>query len=130
VTAPARTPGGDNPHLEYQLYLFDTATVRVRIYFSPILAFNRQPIHYAVSFDDEIPQIIDLSTGNEASGNWDKMVSDNIRISVSTHLIRRPGIHVLKYWLVDAGPVLEKLVVDDDGVQPSYLGPPESATGN
>jgi hypothetical protein len=130
VTAAAVTPGGNSPHLEYRLYLFDTGTVKVRAYFSPILAFNRQPIHYAVSFDDETPQLIDLTTGNEAQGAWDKMVADNIRISVSNHTISRPGVHVLKYWLVDAGPVLQKIVVDDGGVQPSYLGPPESATGN
>jgi hypothetical protein len=130
VTAPAQTPGGANPHLEYQLYLFDTGTVKVRAYFSPILAFNRQSVRYAVSFDNEAPQLIDLSTGNEAPGAWDKMVADNIRISISTHFISRPGIHVLKYWLVDAGPVLQKVVVDAGGAQPSYLGPPESATSN
>jgi hypothetical protein len=130
VTAPAEIPGGNSPHLEYELYLFDTGTVKVRACFSPILDFNRQPIRYAVSIDDETPQVIDLSTGNQAPGAWDKMVADNIRISVSTHTSSRPGIHVLKYWLVDAGPVLQKIVVDDGGVQPSYLGPPESATGN
>jgi hypothetical protein len=130
VTAPAKSPGGNSPHLEYQLYLFDTGTVKVRAYFSPILPFNRQPIHYAVSVDEETPQLIDLSTGNEAPGGWDKMVADNICISVSTHTINRPGIHVLKYWLVDAGPVLQKIVVDNGGAQPSYLGPPESAPGN
>jgi hypothetical protein len=130
VTAAAEIPGSNSPHLEYQLYLFDTGTVKVHVCFSPILAFNRQPIRYAVSIDDETPQVIDLSTGNEAPGVWDKMVADNIRISVSTHTISRPGIHILKYWLVDAGPVLQKIIVDDGGVQPSYLGPPESATGN
>jgi hypothetical protein len=130
VTAAAQTPGGDNPRLEYQLYLFDTGTVKVRAYFAPILAFNRQPIRYAVSFDDEAPQLVDLSTGNEAPGTWDKMVADNIRISVSTLHISRPGIHLLKYWMVDAGPVLQKIVVDCGGVQPSYLGPPESTKAN
>jgi len=130
VTGPAQTPGGDNPHLEYQLYLFDTGTVKIHAYFSPILAFNSRPIHYAVSFDDETPELVDLSSGDEAPGAWDKMVADNIRMGVSTHRISQPGIHILKYWLVDPGPVIQKIVVDCGGVQPSYLGPPESATGN
>ena len=130
ITAPAQTPGGKSPHLEYRLYLFDTGTIRVNAYFSPIIEFNRKPIHYAISLDDETPQIIDCSTGNEARGIWDKMVGDNIRICVSQHKITRPGEHILKYWLIDPSPVLQKIVVDAGGVKPSYLGPPESPSNN
>ncbi|HEY4060589.1 MAG TPA: glycosyl hydrolase 115 family protein [Puia sp.] len=126
VTAPACTPGGNSPRLEYQLYLFDTGTVHVQAYFSPIIEFNRHSIRYGISFDDETPQIIDLSTGNEARGTWDKMVADNIRIALSTHTISRPGKHVLKFWFVDPAVVLQKIVVDLGGVKPSYLGPPAS----
>jgi Glycosyl hydrolase family 115/Gylcosyl hydrolase family 115 C-terminal domain len=126
VTAPTQTPGGNSPHLEYPVYLFDTGSVRVQAYFSPILEFNRKSIHYAISFDDETPQVIDLSKDNEAKGDWDKMVSDNIRIALSTHVISRLGEHVLKFWLVDPAVVLQKIVVDAGGLKRSYLGPPES----
>jgi hypothetical protein len=127
VTGPVQSPGGGSPHLEYRLYLFDTGKISIQAYFSPILAFNVRPIRYAVSVDNEPPQIIDLTTGNEAPRVWDKMVADNIRISLSMHRIVRSGAHLLKYWMVDPGPVLEKIVVDCGGVRPSYLGPPESA---
>jgi hypothetical protein len=130
VTTPPQTPGGNSPHLEYQLYLFDTGTVRIQAWFSPILAFNRHPIRYAISVDDEAPQIIDLSAGNESPGAWDKMVADNIRIGLSAYKISHPGAHLLKYWLVDPGPVLQKIVIDAGGVRPSYLGPPESPANN
>ena len=126
VTAPAQTPGGNSPHLEYHLYLSDTGMFSVQAYLSPIIEFNRHPIRIAVSFDDETPQIIDCSTGNEARGVWDKMVADNIRIAASKHHISAPGQHVLKYWFVDPSPVLQKIIVDAGGVKPSYLGPPES----
>ena len=126
VTAPQVTPGSNSPRLEYTLWLTDTGRVRVNAYLSPILEFNRKPIHYAIAFDDEKPQIIDCSTGNEAHGAWDKMVADNIRIVTSTHRLTRRGVHTLKFYFVDPGPVLQKLVVDAGGERPSYLGPPES----
>ena len=126
VTAPPQIPGGNSPHLEYPLYLFDTGAIRVQAYFSPLIAFNRKKIRYGISIDDEPPQVIDISTGNEAQGVWDKMVADNIRIAISAHMIHRAGSHTLKCWFVDPAVVLQKIVVDAGGALPAYLGPPES----
>jgi hypothetical protein len=33
---------------------------------------------------------------------------------------------VLKFWVLEPGVVLHKLVIDAGGLKPSYLGPPES----
>jgi hypothetical protein len=69
---------------------------------------------------------------NAQNGNreWEKSVRDNCWLSQSTHALESPGYHTLKYWMVDPGVVLEKLVVDLGGVKPSYLGPPESFRHN
>jgi hypothetical protein len=125
ITSPT-TPGDKNPRLEYGVYLSDTGLLKVQTWFSPILEFNRKAIRYGISFDDEQPQIVDCSKDNEARGAWDKMVADNICIKETSHRINRPGYHVLKFWFVDAGPVLQRLVIDAGGVKSSYLGPPES----
>jgi hypothetical protein len=36
------------------------------------------------------------------------------------------GEHVLRVYMVDAGVVLDKIVVDLGGLRRSYLGPPET----
>ena len=53
-------------------------------------------------------------------------MADNIIIDSAEFHISKTGIHILKYWMVDPGIVLQKIVVDLKGVKPSYLGPPET----
>ncbi|MCB2409717.1 glycosyl hydrolase 115 family protein [Hymenobacter lucidus] len=133
TTAPSQNPASSSAHLEYQVQLMGSGSVTVQAYLAPTLNFlGGQGLRYAVSFDDEAPQIINLHTGLVAdNGNrpWEKAVAENILVKTSKHTLAKPGAHVLKFWRVDPGVVLEKLVVDLGGVQPSYLGPPESASG-
>jgi hypothetical protein len=87
-------------------------------------------MRYAVSFDDEAPQIVDiLPLGFDArNGNreWEDSVRNSARTIRSEHTLSDAGYHTLKIWMVDPGVVLERLVVDLGGMKPSYLGPPES----
>ena len=129
--APAAKPGVNSPCLEYKMYLFGKDTVDVEGIFSPTLNFiANRGLHYAISFDNEVPQIITLvpSDYNAQNGNrdWELSVMNNARYSHSKHVISRPGYHTLKIWMIDPGVVLEKIVVDLGGVKPSYLRPPES----
>jgi hypothetical protein len=122
-------------HLEYNLYctgdLYQSSktlekvnTVKVMAYCSPTLPFNESNgLRYAISFDNEKPQVINLHADNSEKA-WGQSVSDNIRISISEHTLKQPGRHVLKIWAVDPGIVLQKLVIDFGGVKKSYLGPP------
>ncbi len=127
VTASAQTPGGGNPGLEYSFYLSDTGAVHVKAYFSPSLDFTGTgQLRYGISIDGEAPQVLNIVEGISARGVWDKWVADNIIIKTSEHHIRKPGLHILKYWLVDPGVVLQKIVLDAGGEKPSYLGPAES----
>jgi hypothetical protein len=87
-------------------------------------------LRYAVSIDDEAPQVVTLVPANYQAQNgnrdWEKVVGDNARYGRSRHAIATAGYHTLKVWMVDPAVVVQKLVVDLGGMKPSYLGPPES----
>jgi hypothetical protein len=119
-------PPGDSPCLEYPMYLFHTGEIKVEAILAPTLNFvPGRGLRYAISLDDQPPQIID-SLANNSATDWAKSVSDSVRTATSTHSVATAGYHTLKFWMVDPGIVLQKLVVDLGGVKPSYLGPPES----
>jgi hypothetical protein len=128
VTAPAQNPVGNSPHLEYEFYATDTGACKVNLYFSPTLNFHNTPegLQYAISIDNEQPQIISINKEERNIRTWETWVANNIIIKTSSHYITKPGKHVLKYWMVNPAVVLQKLVVDFGGVKPSYLGPPET----
>jgi hypothetical protein len=126
VTAKKLEPGGSSPHLEYEVNLIDTGAVDVEAYISPTIDFtNSGGLHYAVSIDNEVPQVININA-NKSEAAWNKNVGDNINLTVSKHHLTKPGKHILKYWMVDAGVVLQKLVVNARGEKLSYLGAPEN----
>jgi hypothetical protein len=126
VTGETQTPGDESPHLEYNMYLFNDGEVDVKIYMSPTLNFhNNQGLRYAVSFDGEQPQVINIHK-DRTFQDWEESVRNNITVGESKHTISEPGQHVLKFWMVDPGIVLQKIVVETSGAAPSYLGPPES----
>ncbi len=136
VTAGAQTPGGSSPHLEYRVFMTDTGTVSVDAYVSPTWDFTGgDGLRYAVSIDDEAPRIVNIhgdgsstgvTDGNEA---WQEGVANAIKVVASEHRLATPGEHVVKYWMVDPGIVLQKLVVVRGDLPRSYLGPPESYHG-
>jgi hypothetical protein len=132
VTAPRQVPGGASPRLEYTLTLFTTGPVTVWAYLSPRAnVLPTDGLHYAVSFDSESPQVVNVTTATGASDatmnkQWERITSDNVALTSTAHVISAPGAHVLKFWMVDPTVIVQKLVVDTGGLKPSYLGPPQS----
>jgi hypothetical protein len=126
VTSPPQTPEGNSARLEYQIYFFSKGEVKVKAYLSPTLNFhNNQGLRYAISFDDAPPQIVNTHA-NKIFQDWEESVRNNVTVEVSKHVLEEPGKHVLKFWMIDPGVVLQKLVIETGEVKPSYLGPPES----
>ena len=128
VTVAIETLTAGPPHLEYDIYLSDTGIAKLSIYFSPTLNFQNAPegLQYAVSVDNEEPQLISLNKEDNVVRTWESWVANNIIIKISNHKIITSGRHIIKYWMVDPGVVIQKLVLDMGGVKPGYLGPSET----
>jgi hypothetical protein len=128
ITKPLFTT--TSPRVEYTIWVTDTGIVKLFAYFSPTLnLFNEEEgLQYAVSIDDEKPQLLSLNKEdkNSISGVWNSWVANNIIVKTSQHRISKPGLHVVKYWAVSPAVILQKLGLDCGGLKPSYLGPPET----
>jgi hypothetical protein len=127
VTAATLGPAPDGMRLEYEVRLWSSGTFSVDAYLAPTQKFQPGPgMRYAISFDDETPQVVNVHADTSLAA-WEKEVADGVKVLRTRHVIPAAGDHVLKYWALDPGLVLQKLVVDTGGLRPSYLGPPESA---
>jgi hypothetical protein len=132
TTAASRAPGGDGPHLAYTMTLFTAGPVTVWAYLSPRNnVLHGDGIRYAVSVDDGPIQVVNTTTETgidpaRLNRRWQRVTSDNVNLTSTTHVVDAPGVHTLYFWFVDPTVVVQKLVVDTGGVRPSYLGPPES----
>lgn len=121
----------DSPCLEYKIFLFHSGNIAVETIVAPTLNFvPDRDLRYAVSFDDQSPQVISIVPKNYivaySNEDWQESVRNNARIVKSNHLLSGSGYHTLKVWMVDPGVVLEKIMVNTGKVRPSYFGPPES----
>ncbi|WP_367129644.1 glycosyl hydrolase 115 family protein [Saccharothrix sp. HUAS TT1] len=129
VTAPSREPSG--PRLEYDLTVRADGPVTVWAHLAPRNPVLTGPgLRYAVSFDDQPPQVVDITAATGADDTamnpqWERNTSDNVNRTATGHHLGA-GAHTLKLWLVDPIVVVRKLVVDTGGLRSSYLGPPRS----
>ncbi|MGE5786089.1 MAG: glycosyl hydrolase 115 family protein, partial [Myxococcales bacterium] len=148
VDAPAQIPAatGNTPHLEYQVYLANGAAsqpITVWAYLSPRNNVRRSAaggktisgvgdgLRYAVSVDNGEPQTVDINVGCDdinLNNPWAWHTSDNVNRTATKHTVSGPGVHTVKFWMVDPTVVVQKLVVDTGTgeLRESYFGPPES----
>ncbi|MBX2893804.1 MAG: glycosyl hydrolase 115 family protein [Cyclobacteriaceae bacterium] len=128
VTASRQVPGASSARVEYKFYSYSKGPVSAHLYFSPTLNFHalQNGLQYAVAIDDEKPQVFSVNANDADLKTWEKWVANNINIQVSLHNIQKAGKHTLKFWAVDSGIVLQKIVLDFGGLKSSYLGPPET----
>jgi hypothetical protein len=128
VTVDEKKLTNGNPYLQYDVYVYDTGTVKLNAYFSPTLNFenNSTGLQFSISIDNEKPQIVSINKDDKNDRMWGQWVANNIIIKSTTHQILKDGKHTVKYWMISPAVILQKMVLDFGGEKPSYLGPPET----
>lgn len=116
------------PYLEYDVTFFHTGTFPVQLVAAPTWPiFPERGLRYAIAVGDEEPRVVDLTANFEGTkGEWDKLVSDGVRISTTEHTVTEPGRSKIRIYMVDPAVTFQKIIVDTGGLQPSYMGPEQS----
>jgi hypothetical protein len=111
-----------SPYLEYSFHSFDTGWVDIHAIFSPTLDYlNKGGFEFGLALNTEKVQCINLH--NQAiSNDWNSWVGNHSIETITKHYIDKVGKQTLKYYVKDAGVVLQKLIVNQGGLKPNYLG--------
>ncbi|MDT0686487.1 glycosyl hydrolase 115 family protein [Autumnicola psychrophila] len=133
VTTVRQTPGENSPYLEYEVFLLESGTYDLEAWFSPTLNFQKgEGLFYAFAIDDGEPQIMNLHQNAKAADWtypewWNNAVTDNIMKQAIFQKELSSGEHTIRYYLVDPGLVLQKVILRKKEVTDNtYLGPPQS----
>lgn len=119
------------PYLEYSLRVNEEAEYTLTTYVAPTNNLSEKSrLKYAVAFDGEIPTIADalpkdFFAGSYINNIWCDAVLENIHITTTVHKLSK-GIHTIRFYGLDAGLVLQKLVLSKGKLPYSYFGPEES----
>ncbi|AZP03538.1 glycosyl hydrolase 115 family protein [Jeotgalibaca ciconiae] len=119
------------PILEYDVYFPSAGKYTATIFVAPSLDFTpERGLRLGVTIDEEEFQIIDAvqygKNGSFHESDWEKSVIYNIRELKVTLDSSEAGNHVIKVAMVDPQVIIQKIILDLGGLQPSYLGPPET----
>jgi hypothetical protein len=128
---PAKKPGKNAPYLEYRFTTKAAGDIKVYTFSAP--TNNLSPdagMKYAIAVDGEKAKTVDTFKKTIPVGHgkvWDLGVMQNCRVSKTGHTLSGSELHTLRIYMVDAGFVLQRIVIECDGkLLESFIGPEES----
>ncbi|UQZ32813.1 hypothetical protein C2I18_04115 [Paenibacillus sp. PK3_47] len=119
------------PYLEYRILVRQDGEYRLTVFTAPTNHLSpTSGLKYAAGFDGGIPVIADVLPENYEGGDynnepWCRAVMDNVHTMTTSHVLT-VGLHTLRIYGLDAGLVLQRLVLSAAPLPYSYLGPAES----
>ncbi|MGN6626330.1 MAG: glycosyl hydrolase 115 family protein [Tepidisphaeraceae bacterium] len=134
VTAATIAPGAPAPTLNYPLYLPDPGTYDIDVITGPTLdVIPTRRLGLSVSVDNQPPEIVEVFTPKTSKSEdflgqaYGMNTRNNARTMHFTQTFAQGGRHLLSIGMVDPTLVLQKVIVHDKPLPPSYFGPPEEA---
>jgi len=119
------------PYLEYEFALSEDAEYTIRTYLAPSnnLDGDKVELRYALRVDDGEAMVVNALPKGYIAGDywepqWCRAVIINAHINESKVNLKA-GVHRLRFYGIDAGVVLQKIVIYRGELPESYLGPEE-----
>lgn len=126
TTFPVTAPLDEQVYLEYKIDVRSTGKAKLIVLTSPTLNYNaNQGLRYAVSINGGEEQILNINGHYKGElGQWQ---ANRIIENVTEHDFPKEGEYSIRIRPLEHGIVIQKIMLDFGGLQPSYLGPPQSA---
>ncbi|MBP3579372.1 MAG: hypothetical protein J6K15_14820, partial [Lachnospiraceae bacterium] len=119
------------PYLEYEFVVSEEAEYTIRTYLAPSnnLDGDKVELRYALQADGAEPMVVNALPKGYIAGDywepqWCRAVIINAHINESKCKLTA-GAHKLRFYGIDAGVVLQKIVIYRGELPQSYLGPEE-----
>jgi hypothetical protein len=117
------------PYLEYRFYVGEEGEYTVIVHTAPTNPLTEDSrLPYAVGIDGGEPVKADMLPADFAAGeswHWSESVMNNVHTHDTKHHLTA-GVHTLRFYVLHAAIVLQKLVITKDALPYSYFGPQES----
>lgn len=120
---------GTAPSLDYRFNIATVGPAKLQVRLLPTHPLvTGQGLRLAVAIDDGAPLPLVIKSGfDPKSDAWQQRVLANAtEVTADLPKPLAPGWHTLRLVAVDAGVVVDKIVIDLGGLHPSYEGPAET----
>jgi len=114
-----------NGEMTYDIYTTSTGEVSLKVALIPGHPVNGGDIRYAISIDDEKPQVISYKTGFRTEP-WKINVLRNQSLNTTIHKINTPGKHTIRISALDPEVIVDQLMLDFKKGRKFYQIPVES----
>ncbi len=114
-----------NTYVSYDFKTTSMGEANVIVRFSPTLNYNENKgLSYAIKIDDAPEQMVNIN--GHYNGDLGQWQAEHVIDSKTMHRLEAPGTHTLRIRPLNAGLVMQKIMIDLGGLKPSYLGAPET----